>query len=850
METTAVLQTTHPYPWLYLIPLFPFIGAVVNGIFGKKLQDRFGKKVVHGIAIGAMAAAALVALISFGQLFLVPAHERSLLDVVFPMMHVGSFRVDMAFLMDPLSGMMALIITLIGTGIHVYSTGYMADEPAYWRFFCYLNLFVFSMLLLVLGDSVIIMFFGWEGVGLCSYLLIGFWYKENKNASAGMKAFVVNRVGDWGFVTGAFLLFWGLGGGWSMVTGDYQRDLKDRTEEMQRADDDNISNAYVAARSQEEVEPPAAEPGEKGEKGEHARHEPRLGGKRHVPIGPTVSFRELRNQLALTSADGKRPLVDGGNLDVTVETQEELGTARPKITPSSARVTFDGLQNKTVFGMPLLFLVCLCFFIGACGKSAQIPLYVWLPDAMAGPTPVSALIHAATMVTAGVYMIARLNFLFVLSPGAMTIVATVGALTALFAATIGLFQYDIKKVLAYSTVSQLGFMFMGVGVGAYWAGAFHLLTHACFKACLFLGSGSVIHGMHHLTHHREHAHGHDEHGAHGDDEHKPRADPRLAADPLDPQDMRNMGGLARLMPSTRWTYLIACWAIAGFPWAAGFFSKDEILWKAFSNGSTLVPGWLIWLVGLVAATCTSFYMFRSYYMTFYGRAPSPEHEEHVHESPRSITWVLKALAALCLIIGPVLGFPALLGKLFHWEPLLEKWLEPVTQFTQLSLVGERAWKELPVVEGLFMLLSIGVATLGWYAARSLYFDLAKSEARLAAWRQSWRRVHALVFEKYRVDELYNATVVRWFREWADFFAWFDGKVIDGAVNLFGTISRGVAWLNGAIDKYLVDGAVNLVAGGVIAGGQKIRRIQTGRINNYLLAATAGVVVIVLVAYFV
>ncbi len=837
---TAVVQTTHHFPWLFLIQLFPLLGAAINGLLGKKLQDRFGKQAPHTIAIGAMVAAATVAIISFANLLRLDASERTLLDVVFPMIHVGAFRVDMAFALDPLSGMMALIITLIGTGIHVYSTGYMADEPSYWRFFCYLNLFVFSMLLLVLGDSMIIMFFGWEGVGLCSYLLIGFWYKEKKNATAGMKAFVVNRVGDWGFVTGAFLLFWGLGGGWSQMpgqSGQYVRDLP-KTDEQVRALDDQVSGAHVDVKTVAEVEAPEAEKGEHGMLEAKAPHG-HAGRRYAVPIGPTVSFRELRDQLAITH-DGKRPLVDGGTLPITVTTE------RPGVAKASQQkmAQFEGLANKTVWGIPLVFLICLCFFIGATGKSAQLPLYIWLPDAMAGPTPVSALIHAATMVTAGVYMIARLNFLFVLSPGAMTIVACVGALTALFAATIGLFQYDIKKVLAYSTVSQLGFMFIGVGVGAYWAGVFHLLTHALFKACLFLGSGSVIHGMHHLTHHREHhAHGH----GHGHDSHR---DPRLVADPLDPQDMRNMGGLATLMPWTRKTYLIACWAIAGFPWAAGFFSNDEILWKAFSNGSTLVPGWLIWLVGLIAATFTAFYMFRSYYMTFYGRTPSAEHVEHVHESPKSITYVLWALAGLCLIVGPVLGFPALIGKLWHGEPVLETWLEPVTQFTKLTLVGERAWKELPAVEVAFMLLSIGVATLGWYVAKSLYFDLAASEARLLAWKSKYRGIHSLVFDKYRVDEVYAATVVQWFREFADLFAWIDTHVIDGAVNMMGTISKGVAWFNSAIDKYLVDGAVNFVADSVIFSGGRLRRLQTGRINQYLLGVTAGIVVIVLVAYLV
>jgi NADH-quinone oxidoreductase subunit L len=808
---TANLQHTTAVAWLWLIPLFPFVGAVINGILGKKLQDRFGKAAVHVIAVGMMCAAAAVALAAFVKLYGLPSHARFLLDDVFPMIHIGKFKVNMAFAIDPLSGMMALIITLIGTGIHIYSTGYMADEPSYWRFFCYLNLFVFSMLLLVLGDSFIIMFFGWEGVGLCSYLLIGFWYKEKKNATAGMKAFVVNRVGDWGFVTGLFFLFWGLGGSWSAVNHKYYPDVAEGA----------VQATYPVVVTDEPSEAPGAkkEPvGEAVEKMEHhgARHE-------MLAVGPTVVFRDLRNQLSMTSANGDRPLA-------------------------------DSLMSKTVWGMPLVFLIGLCFFIGATGKSAQIPLYVWLPDAMAGPTPVSALIHAATMVTAGVYMIARLNFLFVLSPGAMTVVACVGALTALFAATIGLFQYDIKKVLAYSTVSQLGFMFIGVGVGAYWAGVFHLLTHACFKACLFLGSGSVIHGMHHLTHHREHAHGHGGHGgdqqhsAHGHDEHKPtERDPRLQVDPVDPQDMRNMGGLGKLMPRTRLTYLIACWAIAGFPWAAGFYSKDEILWKAFSNHSTVVPGALIWLVGLIAATCTSFYMFRSYYLTFEAREPSPEHKEHVHESPISITGVLLVLAAASILVGPILGFPSLFT---HKDPLLEQWLEPVTANSAYYLSGARAFAENHGLEIAFMLLSIGVATLGWFAARVLYKDIAASEARLASWKAQYRRIHALVYEKYRVDEVYQVLFVGTFDAAARACSWFDSNIVDGLVNLMGTITRGIAWADGLVDKYIVDGAVNGVAWLFLEGSRRVRRIQTGRINNYVLGVVVGIIILVVITSLV
>ena len=458
------------------------------------------------------------------------------------MFSAGRLTVDLAFALDPLSMMMVLIITGIGTLIHVFSIGYMAEEPAYWRFFAYLNLFVFAMLLLVMGDNFAVMFFGWEGVGLASYLLIAFWYTDPEKAKAGMKAFVANRFGDFGFIVGLMLLFWGLGGAWEARPGLVRNlDYLPNAELHTAAGGPNAATADALA--------------------------PRVDG---VKVGPTMNFRELRDQVVIEATGVK-----------------------------------EHLANSTVWGISLLTLIGMLLFVGAMGKSAQLPLYVWLPDAMAGPTPVSALIHAATMVTAGVYMVARLNFLFVMSPSAMGWVALIGALTALFAASIGFFQYDIKKVLAYSTVSQLGFMFIGVGTGAYWAGVYHLMTHAFFKATLFLGSGSVILGCHHE------------------------------------QDMRKMGGLKKYMPITRWTYLIATIAIAGFPIANGFYSKDEILWKAFTSHHLALFGhpvpWLgpfIYVVGLIAATGTSFYMYRSYYMTFTGEYRG--HGGHHHDAAEDL----------------------------------------------------------------------------------------------------------------------------------------------------------------------------------------------------------------------
>jgi NADH-quinone oxidoreductase subunit L len=704
---------------LFLIPLFPLLGAAILGILGATLQRRFGKRAVSAIAVGVMAAASAVAVYNFCfRLLPQPEEARGLGDHVFAMIRVGALKVDMAFSMDQLGGVMALVVTLIGTAIHVYSTGYMHDEPSYWRYFAYLNLFCFAMLLLVLSDNFILMFFGWEGVGLCSYLLIGFWYTDVAKARAGMKAFVVNRVGDWGFVSGLLILFWGL---------------------------------YSAG------------------------------------LEPTVVFRELREQIA-----------------------------RPELR--------DALLGQHFLGAGLVTVACIGFFVGAMGKSAQIPLYVWLPDAMAGPTPVSALIHAATMVTAGVYMVARLNFLFALSPVAMTVVASVGALTALFAATIGFFQYDIKKVLAYSTVSQLGYMFIGVGVGAYWAGIYHLFTHAFFKACLFLGSGSVIHGMH-WVHHR-HGHGpSDPRGA------------RRAPDPADPQDMRNMGGLATLMPSTRWTYLIACLAIAGIPGLSGFFSKDAILYAAFTNPHTLVPGPLLWAIGWIGAGCTAFYMFRSYYMTFRFREPSDEHKKHVHESPRAMTWVLWFLAGGA-VLASVLGLPR--------HPAFAAWLAPVTEVAERVLGPETHHLGLEV--GL-ALLSVGIAVAGILLARFFYADGAR-EARRDALRARWDRIHRVLFDKYYVDEAYQATAIRGTLSLSRGLGWFDLHVVDWAVNAMATLGRGLARAGGLIDLYIVDGLVNLVADSTLQAGRKVRRVQTGRINNYAYVVVAGAVALLFVTYLV
>lgn len=747
----------HTQPLLALIPLFPLVGFAINALFGLRIQRTFGKKANHAIAIGAMVAAWLVAMVCLVQMVGADEHGRFFHQTLWNLFDAGGgFKVDLAFALDPLSMMMVTIITTIGTLIHVYSIGYMADEKAYWRFFAYLNLFVFAMLLLVMGDNFGVMFFGWEGVGLASYLLISFWYDDVEKAKAGMKAFVVNRIGDFGFLVGLFTLFWALSGAFGPVTG----------------------------------------------------------------TTPTLTFQVLREQFTTGGAAA-------------------------------------ALQNLTLFGMPVLFLACLGFFIGATGKSAQLPLYVWLPDAMAGPTPVSALIHAATMVTAGVYMIGRLNFIFALSPGIMTVIAIVAALTAIFAATIGFVQNDIKKVLAYSTVSQLGFMFIGVGVGAYWTGLYHLLTHAFFKATLFLGSGAVILGCHHE------------------------------------QDMRKMGGLRKVLPLTERTYFYACVCITAAPvffLGNGFFSKDEILWNAFrAGGNLLIPGWIIWMIGWLAAAGTAFYMWRSYYMTFSGSYRGEVHEAahghdvalghsahaalahdahaapahnahgvhghaadddaHAHHGgppkdvPRSMSWVLAALS-VGSVLTILLGLWAPLGHLLHIhfleEPLLEKWLEPVLSGAHLTASRQSAPGQ--AVEWLLIGLSIAVALGGWAIARKLYKD-AKSTvpAKLAF---AWPNVHRVLLNKYYVDELYAATVLRSVAFLRQLFDGIDRHVIDGIVHLGAACVRFVSRIDDAIDRYIVDGTVDATGRFFTSLGRGVRGLQTGRIETYLYGLLFGALALI------
>ncbi|MFN8624962.1 MAG: NADH-quinone oxidoreductase subunit L [Candidatus Binatia bacterium] len=680
---------THPISvdylrWIVLLPLF---GALLNGIPGILIQRRFGKHAISLIACTPVVIAFLLAVRVLVQLLSLEPERRFLLDRLWTWLDIGGIHADIAFLADPLSAAMLLVVTGVGGLIHIYATGYMHDEESYWRFFAWLNLFTFAMLTLVLGDNLLLMFVGWEGVGLCSYALIGFWYKEWANASAGSKAFIVNRIGDFGFTLGILLLFWSM-----QAVGH-----------------------------------------------------------------PTVIFRELAAHAHL-------------------------------------------LDGQVFWGVGVATLVTLLFFVGATGKSAQIPLYVWLPDAMAGPTPVSALIHAATMVTAGVYMIGRLNFLFSMAPLTLHVVAATGAATALFAATIGTAQNDIKRVLAYSTVSQLGYMFLGMGVAAYGAGIFHLMTHAFFKACLFLGAGSVIHGMS------------------GD------------------QDMRNMGGLKDKMPLTYWTFLVSTIAIAGIPPTSGFFSKDEILWRALSSahGSPV-----LWAMALAAAGLTSFYMFRLVFMTFYGACRAEHHvREHVHESPAAMTYVLAVLALLAALAG-VLGVPEALGGANR----IEGWFEPVFAgsgphggHAAAAAVAHSFWSER-----LFALLAVGVAATGFGVAYAMYRIQSFPPDTIA---RIWQgRLYRLVYHKYYVDEIYGAIFVSGTLLLTRLCAAFDRYVIDGIVDGSAGVTRFVSWLNGLFDNYAIDGLVNRIADGTTRIGNRFRQLQTGSINGYLYVILLGVVVI-------
>lgn len=626
---------TH-YTWL--IPILPLMGFLIIGLLGKNLS----KNIVSSIGCGSILGSFLFSVVVFMEI------KNSGVQTIhlFNWIHTGNFHADFSFLIDPLSVIFLLIITGVGFLIHVYSIGYMHNDPAFSRFFAYLNLFVFFMLLLVMGDNYLLMFVGWEGVGLCSYLLIGFWFKNHEYNQAANKAFIMNRVGDLGFILGIILIY--------------------------------------------------------------------------------LTFGSIKYSEVFDAAD-----------------------------------SFPSNQS-------VMIAITLLLFIGATGKSAQIPLYTWLPDAMAGPTPVSALIHAATMVTAGIYMIARSNILYSLAPISMDIVSGIGLFTAIFAATIGLFQNDIKKILAYSTVSQLGYMFLGLGVGAFTGAVFHVLTHAFFKALLFLGAGSVIHAMN------------------GE------------------QDIRNMGGLKKHLPKTYLTFLTGAIAISGIPPFAGFFSKDEILAHAYSYNK------FFWLMGILGSILTAFYMFRLFYLAFYGNfRGTKEQEHHLHESPSVMTIPLVFLAILS-VIGGFVGIPEILGG-NHW---LKSFLQPVFEDAELKIFYRHISHSTE-----YVLLGIAVF-LAASSIYSAYYLFVKKNALPLAENTIDNPVQKMIYNKYYVDELYAILFIRpinWLSEKLHRFA--ELMVIDTVVNFIGT---GINWCSA-----------------------QARLIQTGSIGFYVLAMVVGIILMLL-----
>jgi NADH-quinone oxidoreductase subunit L len=656
----------------YLIPVFPLIGVLLNGLFGIKY---FSKKLIHTIAVAGVGLSFIFSVISFLQI--ANSAEPYLIKNLFTWVPANlvnlsnstaaSFAIDFAFRFDPLTAVMTMVVTGVGLLIHIYSIGYMAHDASYARFFAYLNLFTFAMLILVLGANLAVMFIGWEGVGLCSYLLIGFWFNKDSAANAGKKAFITNRVGDFGFILGIGLLIYHLG---------------------------------------------------------------------------TVDVAQISE------------LIKSGS-----------------ITQETATI------------------IALLLFVGATGKSAQIPLYTWLPDAMEGPTPVSALIHAATMVTAGVYMVARMNVLFTFSGTALTVVALVGVITAVYAATMGFVQNDIKRVLAYSTISQIGYMFVGLGVGAYAAGIFHLMTHAFFKSLLFLSAGSVIHAM------------------------------------SGQQDMRKMGGLRKHIPKTFTVFFIGALAIAGIPGLSGFFSKDEILASAYASGN-----YVVWALGLAGAGMTAFYMFRLIFMTFYGdERIEPEAKHHLHESPNVMVRPLQVLALLS-IIGGYVGLPHILGG--------GNWFGKFLGHT----VGHHELKLSAGTEILLMVVSVGIGLLGILMAYIIYLKKKGKPAESLANRLSL--IYKLVYNKYFIDEFYNGVFVGGAMKLGTLLGKFDLGIIDGIVNGAAFLVRKISSASIVVDTNVVDGAVNGV--GVLNNkfSKILKRLQSGYVYNYALSIVIGIVILI------
>jgi NADH-quinone oxidoreductase subunit L len=669
-----------PTALVSLIVGLPLLGFLINGILGLSSDSYRNKKSI----IGALSNFAVFIPFLISLYFFINFNPEAgaIQAKLFTWIEAGSFSVDIAYQIDQLSLIMMLVVTGVGSLIHFYSIGYMAHDPGFWKFFAFLNLFIFAMLNLVMADNLLLLFLGWEGVGLCSYLLIGFWYTDMAKSDAAKKAFLYNRVGDFAFLIAIFAIF------------------------------------------------------------------------------------------------------------------EAVGSLKFDVI----------LANLDAFSASWTFWVPFLMFIGATGKSAQIPLFVWLPDAMAGPTSVSALIHAATMVTSGIYLITRLSPMYVMSPEVMMIVAVIGALTAIVAATIAITQNDIKGVLAYSTVSQLGFMFLALGSGAFTAALFHVVTHAFFKACLFLGSGSVIHTMEHVEH-KLHDDGKDVH--------------------FDPQDIRNMGGLRKFMPSTYKTFLIATIAIAGIPPLAGFFSKDEIVMHAFNMGFGEFAGamyFILWGVATITAFLTAFYMFRLTLTTFHGSFKLPRKvkgaegsEKYLHESPATMTIPLWGLAGLS-IVGGFIGIPNFISKTFggdghiNW---LHDWLYPIAADIPLTLSIAAEW--------VLMIFAIVVAVGSVFLAFKMYGNdqQEESDAKIAA---RFGSLYEIWKQKYNLDEAYEGVIVRPTVRFSD-------KVL------------------AVFDMKVVDGFVNAVAGIVRLTGSLIRYIQTGITTNYALMLVLGVILVLSMILF-
>lgn len=633
-----------------LIPLLPLIAFIINILFGRRyIRDK-----AHWVAIPTVVISFILAVSAFIDVYNGETINLNLYEWIIS----GSFTVPIGFLIDPLTAVMLIVVTSISSLIFIYSIGYMHGDGGYYRFFAYLSLFVFSMLMLVMANNFLLLYFGWEAVGLCSYLLIGFWFDRLSAANAGKKAFIVNRFGDFGFGLGVILVF--------------------------------------------------------------------------------LTFGSLEY------------------LKVFSDASSIIGQ----------KISIFGYEVETIT------LICLLLFCGAVGKSAQIPLHVWLPDAMEGPTPVSALIHAATMVTAGVFMVARCNPLFNLSHTAMTVVAVVGGITAIFAASIGLVQNDIKRIIAYSTVSQLGYMFLALGVGAYTAGIFHLYTHAYFKALLFLCSGSVIHALH------------------------------------DEMNIQRMGGLKRYMPITYWTFVIASLSISGIPGLAGFFSKDEILYRTFLGGDVGRP---LWILGTLAAFMTAFYSFRLIYLTFHGSFRGKEEQlHHVHESPYVMTIPLILLAVGAVAAGWV-GIPPILSE--HGN-MIGEFLAPV--------LGHPEAEGSHTSEIMVMTISVIVSIAGILTAYMMYMKKTDLPQRLGS---SLKPIYNLLYNKYWIDELYHKTIVSPLLKASErlFLGFLDGVIIEGIVN-------GIPSLIGSFSE-------------------RLRRIQTGLLSSYALIMAIGALIIIWAVVF-